>query len=113
MVLLGLPTSSKSVGDNQLPGRLQGPLPPAVRKGPDGQPLFSWRVLILPYLEQDHLYRQFNLDEPWDSPHNMSLWKKYRAGMLGHLGNVGPPFATHYQCLSAPARRSSVTIDVA
>ncbi len=39
----------------------------------DGTPLLSWRVAILPYLEQDRLYREFNLDEPWDSPHNIQL----------------------------------------
>jgi hypothetical protein len=39
----------------------------------DGQPLLSWRVQILPYLEQQALYDQFHLDEPWDSEHNKSL----------------------------------------
>ena len=33
----------------------------------------SWRVHILPYLEEQALYDQFNLDEPWDSPHNKTL----------------------------------------
>jgi hypothetical protein len=39
----------------------------------DGKPLLSWRVAILPYLEQDNLYKQFKLDEPWDSEHNRKL----------------------------------------
>lgn len=39
----------------------------------DGKPLLSWRVRILPYLEENDLYRQFHLDEPWDSPHNLAL----------------------------------------
>jgi hypothetical protein len=42
-----------------------------------GDPKFkgglSWRVAILPYIEQDALYRQFKLDEPWDSEHNKKL----------------------------------------
>ncbi len=38
-----------------------------------GKPLLSWRVAILPYIEQDNLYRQFKLDEPWDSEHNKKL----------------------------------------
>jgi prepilin-type processing-associated H-X9-DG protein len=38
-----------------------------------GKPLLSWRVHILPHLEEDELYRQFHLDEPWDSPHNKRL----------------------------------------
>ncbi len=33
----------------------------------------SWRVAILPYIEQDELYKQFKLDEPWDSEHNKKL----------------------------------------
>jgi hypothetical protein len=50
-----------------------GRFPPAVVYSQDGRPLYSWRVLLLPYLEQDALYRQFKLDEPWDSPHNRPL----------------------------------------
>jgi hypothetical protein len=39
-----------------------------------GEPaLLSWRVHILPYIEQQDLYQQFHLDEPWDSEHNRSL----------------------------------------
>lgn len=39
----------------------------------DGNPLLSWRVQLLPYVEYDHLYKQFKLDEPWDSEHNKVL----------------------------------------
>jgi len=38
-----------------------------------GQPLLSWRVQILPFIEQQALYSQFHLDEPWDSEHNRPL----------------------------------------
>ena len=38
-----------------------------------GTPLLSWRVQLLPFLGYDDLYRQFNLDEAWDSPHNLAL----------------------------------------
>jgi prepilin-type processing-associated H-X9-DG protein len=38
-----------------------------------GKPLLSWRVAILPYIEQNNLYKQFHLDEPWDSEHNKPL----------------------------------------
>jgi hypothetical protein len=48
-------------------------LPPATLYDAEGKPLHSWRVLLLPYLDQDDLYRQFRLDEPWDSPHNLAL----------------------------------------
>lgn len=45
-----------------------GRFPPA--KVDDG---LSWRVHILPFLGENSLYDQFHLDEPWDSPHNLSL----------------------------------------
>jgi hypothetical protein len=45
-------------------------------KSKDGMPLLSWRVAILPYLEQNVLYQEFKLDEPWDSEHNKKLMEK-------------------------------------
>lgn len=33
----------------------------------------SWRVHILPLIDQSPLYEQFKLDEPWDSEHNKAL----------------------------------------
>jgi prepilin-type processing-associated H-X9-DG protein len=50
-----------------------GSFPPAYTIDKAGKPLLSWRVHILPFLEQDALYKEFHLDEPWDSPHNRSL----------------------------------------
>lgn len=47
--------------------------PPAAIVDKKGKPLLSWRVAILPYIEQDNLYRQFKLDEPWDSEHNLKI----------------------------------------
>ncbi len=53
-----------------------GTFPPAYSVNKDGKPLLSWRVHILPYIEQDNLYKQFHLDEPWDSEHNKKLIEK-------------------------------------
>jgi len=53
------------------------PLP--AHASPDGNPLLSWRVYILPYLDQGSLFQQFHLDEPWDSPHNRTLIDKMPA----------------------------------
>jgi prepilin-type processing-associated H-X9-DG protein len=50
-----------------------GKLPPAAICDKSGKPMLSWRVAILPFIEQDNLYRQFHLDEPWDSEHNIKL----------------------------------------
>src|SRR5947207_1926384 len=42
----------------------------------DGKPLLSWRVAILPFIDEDDLYKQFKLDEPWDSENNKKLIEK-------------------------------------
>ena len=51
----------------------KGEFPPAAIMTADGKPGLSWRVAILPMIEQEALYRQFKLDEPWDSDHNKAL----------------------------------------
>ncbi|MDO4569029.1 MAG: DUF1559 domain-containing protein [Planctomycetia bacterium] len=48
-------------------------LPPAYSVDAEGKPLHSWRVLILPYLGEEELYRQIRLDEPWDSEWNQQF----------------------------------------
>ena len=52
---------------------------PTNEVGKDKKPLLSWRVQILPYIEQDKLYKEFKLDEPWDSDHNKKLIAKMPA----------------------------------
>ena len=62
-----------------------GTFPPAYKADKNGKPLLSWRVLILPYIEQQNLYQQFHLDKPWDSEHNKQwsamVVKVYRSPM--------------------------------
>ncbi len=48
-------------------------LPDAAITSSEGKPLLSWRVSLLPFIEQVHLYERFRLDESWDSPHNIAL----------------------------------------
>jgi prepilin-type processing-associated H-X9-DG protein len=38
-----------------------------------GKPLLSWRVHLLPFMDQMELYKEFHLNEPWDSEHNKKL----------------------------------------
>ncbi len=42
----------------------------------NGKAILSWRVQLLPYLEQDQLYKQFKMDEPWDGKTNKDLLEK-------------------------------------
>ena len=50
-----------------------GAFPPAFIPDKDGKPMHSWRVLILPYIDQAALYSQYNFSEPWDGPNNSRL----------------------------------------
>jgi len=47
--------------------------PPAYIADEAGRPMHSWRVLILPFVEQQALYELYNFDEPWNSPDNRAL----------------------------------------
>jgi prepilin-type processing-associated H-X9-DG protein len=50
-----------------------GTFPPAYIADENGRPMHSWRVLILPYLDLQALYDQYDLEEPWDGPNNILL----------------------------------------
>jgi hypothetical protein len=77
-------------------------LPPPAICDAKGKPLLSWRVTILPYIEQGALYQQFKLDEPWDGPNNIKLL----ALMPKVYAPVGvktkEPFTTFYQAFVGP-----------
>ncbi|MDR3639669.1 MAG: DUF1559 domain-containing protein [Isosphaeraceae bacterium] len=47
--------------------------PPAFSASKEGKPLLSWRVHLLPLIDQAPLYAKFHLDEPWNSAHNRAL----------------------------------------
>jgi hypothetical protein len=50
-----------------------GCFPPAYVADRDGKPMHSWRVLILPFLEQQEHYNAYNFAEPWNGPNNRKL----------------------------------------
>lgn len=69
-------------------------------QNPKDKPLLSWRVALLPYLEHDNLYRQFKLDEPWDSQHNKKLIEQMPA--IYAPPKPGKPGYTHLQMIIGP-----------
>jgi RNA polymerase sigma factor (sigma-70 family) len=79
-----------------------GHFPPAAICNKDGKPLLSWRVAILPYVEQQNLYEKFKLDERWDSEHNTKLLplmpKIYALPMVAGEGAS----TTHYRVFVGP-----------
>ncbi len=76
--------------------------PAAAIHGKDGKPLLSWRVALLPYLEQNNLYRQFKLDEPWDSEHNKKLLAKIPQVYAPIAGNAKEPHSTYFRVFTGP-----------
>jgi Protein of unknown function (DUF1559) len=82
-----------------------GYLPPAVLRdqglGDRGQP-YSWRVALLPFLEEDELFSQYWRDEPWDSPANKALLARMPR-VFASPGRVrAADGLTHYQVLVGP-----------
>ncbi len=76
--------------------------PPQALLAPDGTPLLSWRVLILPYMGEGLLYRRFRLDEPWDSAHNKALLLEIPPVYRCPLGHNIPQSQTSYLGISGP-----------
>jgi RNA polymerase sigma factor (sigma-70 family) len=74
----------------------------------DGKtPLLSWRVAILPFIEEGALYKQFKLDEPWDSDHNKKLIAKMPRLYTPLVEGQGKPGKseegkTYYQVFTGP-----------
>jgi len=50
-----------------------GAFPPAFVADANGKPMHSWRVLILPYLNEEGLYQQYDFNQPWNSTKNSRL----------------------------------------
>lgn len=56
-----------------------GNYPPAVLTDNTGKPLHSWRVLILPYLQEEELYNDIDLTVGWDDPANALMLQRMPA----------------------------------
>jgi hypothetical protein len=79
-----------------------GHLPPAAITDKAGKPLLSWRVAILPQIGEDALYRQFKLDEPWDSPNNKPLIAQMPRIYFNPKAPPTEVGSTYYQVLVGP-----------
>ena len=80
-----------------------GSFPPAVTYNSDGQPMHSWRLLLLPYLDSSPTYSQYNMNEPWNSPGNMAVTANMPA-VYACASNPNGPFSgnTSYVALDGP-----------
>ncbi|QDT26486.1 DUF1559 family PulG-like putative transporter [Gimesia panareensis] len=78
-----------------------GHFPPAVVMGPDGKTPHSWRVALLPYLDHEKLYKEYRLNEPWDSEHNKKVLAKMPA-VFKHPNDSRPGYLTSYLGVVGP-----------
>jgi Protein of unknown function (DUF1559) len=76
--------------------------PGAAIRDKEGKPLLSWRVAVLPYLEQQALYEKFHLDEAWDSPHNKALLTEIPDVYVPVIRSDEPKISTYYQVITGP-----------
>jgi hypothetical protein len=79
----------------------KGELPSGIA-GPMDQIGLSWRVQLLPYLGEEELFKQFHLDEAWDSAHNKSLLAKMPS-IYESPGRSQPPGHTSVQGIEGPS----------
>jgi prepilin-type processing-associated H-X9-DG protein len=77
-----------------------GFFPPTVLYGPDGKTTYSWRVAILPFLENADLYNQYKFDEPWDGPNNSKLIARMPA--VFNCPDDDEGLASHFSSYFAP-----------
>lgn len=73
-----------------------GMLPPAYTTDTVGQPLHSWRVLILPFMERQDLYARVDLSKPWDAPENAFLAREMPSQFSCPSDPNGQSSETHY-----------------
>lgn len=77
---------------------------PAAIVDADATPLLSWRVAILPFVDESALYEEFHLDEPWDSPHNIKLLDR----MPRFFERPGESLEPGLTCYVAPAGQGMI-----
>lgn len=73
-------------------------LPPAQIVCHDGTPKHSWRVLILPFLDQKELFERYNMDEPWDSPGNLAVAQELKVPLF----SLDQPQLATYKLVTGP-----------
>jgi hypothetical protein len=87
-----------------------GHFPPPIKYGPTGQPLWSWRVELLPYLDHDNMYKQLNPVEPWNGPNNSKVLAQMPK--VFQSPQTGEADRTHYQLFVGPGAAFSADRNV-
>ncbi len=61
----------------------------------------SWRVAVLPYIEQENLFKAFDQSEPWDGPRNKKLLTAMPK-VFEHPTRKAPPGYTYFRVFAGP-----------
>ncbi|WP_373650628.1 DUF1559 domain-containing protein [Schlesneria sp. DSM 10557] len=76
--------------------------PPAYTVDKDGNPLHSWRTLLLPYLDRQALYDKIDLSKPWNDPVNAEAYKTAAGCYVCPSATVEKATSATYLALVAP-----------
>jgi len=76
--------------------------PPAYLADENGTPMHSWRVLLLPFLNEQSLYDAYNFDEPWDSDDNLRIAQQMPAVYWCLDDPIGGADETSYAMIAGP-----------
>jgi Protein of unknown function (DUF1559) len=95
----------------------KGCLPPAFIADDRGRPMHSWRVLLLPFLDQRALYDEYDFSEPWNGPHNRKLHDRVVECFACPRDEQAVPGQTSYVAVVGaetawPAPKSTKPIDI-
>lgn len=73
--------------------------------GPDRKSAWSWRVQVLPFIEQDQLYRQLDMQLPWDNPRNKAILEKAEMPKVFELpGRPAQKGYTYWRSFTLPKK---------
>ncbi len=77
--------------------------------GSDRKTAWSWRVQILPFIEQDQLFRQLDLQLPWDNPRNKAVLEKAEMPKVFEIpGRPAAKGHTYWRSFSLPKKTQPV-----
>ncbi|MGV3483908.1 MAG: DUF1559 domain-containing protein, partial [Planctomycetaceae bacterium] len=77
-----------------------GVYPNPVVRDAAGRPMHSWRVAILPYLNEQQLYNQYDYSKPWDAPENYSIVESMPSVYASPTRIGSTYFECHYQLVT-------------
>lgn len=73
--------------------------------GPDRKSAWSWRVQLLPYLEQAALFQQLDFQKSWDDPRNKAILEKVEMPKVFEVpGRPAPKGHTYWRSFTLPKK---------